>query len=253
MASDSNRTLENGLDMLFQFTEQKPVLSVKDIVAELDLPRSTAYRLLETLKNKKLIQESGPGRYRLGLSILQLAKVATVGMELVTLALSAMEELSKETDETVILTGLIDDRAICIDRIESTQPIKLTFERGRVQPLHVGASAKILLAFLDEDKQRDIIDKLWRNGMIVDRNEYKKRLSNIKEEGFAISNEEIDLGAWAVAVPIFGVSGNILAGITVAGPKFRIDNEKEKRIIDKLQLFADELNEKIKLMEIDSI
>lgn len=253
MASDSNRTLENGLDMLFEFTEQKPVLSVKDMVAELDLPRSTAYRLLETLKNKKLIQESGPGRYRLGLSILQLAKVATVGMELVTLALSTMEELSKETDETVILTGLIDDRAICIDRIESTQPIKLTFERGRVQPLHVGASAKILLAFLDEEKQRDIIDRLWRNGLIVDRNEYKKRLSNIKEEGFAISNEEIDLGAWAAAAPIFGVSGNILAGITVAGPKYRIDKEKETRIIDKLILFADDLNEKMKLMEIDSI
>ncbi|TDL75427.1 IclR family transcriptional regulator [Rhodococcus qingshengii] len=253
MASDSNRTLENGLDMLFQFTEQKPVLSVKEIVAELDLPRSTAYRLLETLKNKKLIQESGPGRYRLGLSILQLAKVATVGMELVTLALAAMEELSKETDETVILTGLIDDRAICIDRIESTQPIKLTFERGRVQPLHVGASAKILLAFLDEDKQRDIIDKLWRNGMIVDRNEYKKRLSAIREEGYAISNEEMDLGAWAVAAPIFGVSGSVLAGITVAGPNFRIDKEKENRIIDNLLLFAADLNEKLKLMEIDSI
>jgi DNA-binding IclR family transcriptional regulator len=253
MASDSNRTLEKGLDMLFEFTEQTPVLSVKDMVAELDLPRSTAYRLLETLKNKKLIQESGPGRYRLGLSILQLAKVATVGMELVNLALSAMEELSQETDETVILTGLIDDRAICIDRIESTQPIKLTFERGRVQPLHVGASAKILLAYLDEEKQRDIIDKLWRNGMIVDRNEYKQKLSTIKENGYAISNEEIDLGAWAAAAPLFGVSGNILAGITVAGPKFRIDDKKETKIIEKLLSFTEDLNEKIKLMEIDTI
>jgi predicted transcriptional regulator len=86
MAMDSNRTLEKGIEMLFQFTEQNPIRSVKDIITELDLPRSTAYRLLDTLKNKKMIQEHGSGRYRLGLSILQLAKIATVGMDLVNLA-----------------------------------------------------------------------------------------------------------------------------------------------------------------------
>jgi DNA-binding IclR family transcriptional regulator len=253
MASDANRTLEKGLDMLFQFTEKNPVMSVKDIVAELDLPRSTAYRLLDTLKSKQLIQEHGPGRYRLGLSILQLSKVATAGMDLIQLVTPMMEELSEETGETIILSGLFGDHAICIDRIESLKPIKLTFERGRILPLHLGASAKILLAYMEEEAKKKVIQRVHENGYILDVEDYKQKLITIKDQGFVISNEEVDPGAWAAAIPIFNASGDILAGISVAAPKYRIDAEKEKKIVDRLLICAADLNNKMKLMEIVSI
>ncbi|MGO4889874.1 IclR family transcriptional regulator [Anaerobacillus sp. MEB173] len=253
MASDSNRTLEKGLEMLFQFTERQPVLAVKDIMTLLDLPRSTAYRLLDTLKSKDLIQECGSGRYSLGLSILQLAKVATAGMDLLQLATPIMESLSEETGETVILSGVVNNKAICIDRIESTQAIKLTFERGRLHPLHAGASAKVLLAFMDKENQQKVLQQLKKEQLIDDIEIVKQALNKVKEQGYVISSEEIDVGAWAVAAPVFGANGNIIAGLTVAGPKFRVNIKQENLITDLLLAKVKELNEKLKVTEINYI
>ena len=253
MASDSNRTLEKGLEMLFQFTERQPILAVKDIMSLLDLPRSTAYRLLETLKSRDLIQECGNGRYSLGLSILQLARVATTGMDLINLATPIMKELSEETGETVILSGINNNQAICIDRIESNQAIKLTFERGRLHPLNAGASAKVLLAFLDQEVQEKILLELKEQNLIDDIYLFEQMLNKVKEQGYVISNEEIDLGAWAVAAPIFGSNGSIIAGLTIAGPKFRVNIKQENMITDLLLAKVNELNEKLKFTEINYI
>lgn len=253
MAQDSNKTLEKGLDMLFQFTERNPVLSVKDMMTLLELPRSTTYRLLDTLKNKQLIQECGSGRYNLGLGILQLSKVATIGMNLVNIAKPIMEKLSEETGETVILCGPINNRAICIERIESPQMIKLTFERGKLQPLHAGASAKVLLAFMEMEQKKLIIEDLKNENFIDDTDLFLQSLNKVKEKGYVISNEELDPGAWAVAAPIFGANGSLIAGLSVAGPKFRINVKQENFITDLLIQNVNEINEKLKRNEISYI
>jgi IclR family acetate operon transcriptional repressor len=153
----------------------------------------------------------------------------------------------------VILSGLMNDHAICIDRIESTQPIKLTFERGRVQPLHKGASAKILLAYMDEKRQQMVLESLHQQGKIEDKLLFQQSLADIKEQGYVITSEEIDPGAWAIAVPIFGASNEILAGISIAAPKYRIDSAKEQAIIQQLLPNAIKLNEQMKLLGIDCI
>lgn len=253
MAHDTNKTLDKGIELLFQFTERNPTLSVKDMMTLLDIPRSTTYRLLDTLKSKQLIQESGPGRYNLGVGVLQLAKVASIGMNLLTIARPIMEKLSEETGETVILSGLINNQAICLERIESAQVIKLTFERGRVQPLHAGASATVLLAFMDPDKQKMIIEDLKAEQLIDDRDFFLQRLNDVKKRGYVISNEEVDQGAWAVAAPIISTNGNILAGLSVAGPKFRINVKQENQITDLLLSYVHDINEKLRQNEINYI
>lgn len=253
MAQDTNKTLDKGLEMLFQFTERTPSLSVKDMMTLLDLPRSTIYRLLDTLKSKKLIQECGPGRYNLGLGILQLAKIASAGMNLLTIARPIMERLSEETGETVILSSLINNRAICLERIESSQVIKLTFERGKLLPLHAGASASVLLAFMEQEQQKKIIEDLKNEKFIIDLDLFLNRLNRVKEEGYVISNEEVDPGAWAVAAPIIGADGNLLAGLSVAGPKFRINVKQENLITDLLISNVNRINETLKQNEINYI
>ncbi|WP_172371651.1 IclR family transcriptional regulator [Sporosarcina jiandibaonis] len=253
MSSESNRTLEKGLDMLFQFTEKKPVLSVKEIMELLDLSRSTVYRLLETLKNKELIQDCGSGQYSLGLNVFQLSKIAKTGMNLINMATPIMEELSQETGETAILSGLVNNQAICIDRIESSQTIKLAFERGRMHPLHAGASAKVLLAFMEIERQDRTLEELKRENLIDDINMFKESLKKVKDQGYVVSSDEMDLGAWAVAAPIFGANGDIIAGLSVAGPDFRINSNQKEKITNLLLAKVKRLNEKLKLAEINYI
>ncbi|WP_181347565.1 IclR family transcriptional regulator [Thalassobacillus sp. CUG 92003] len=253
MAGDANRTLERGLDILFQFTEDNPVLTVKEITQQIGLPRSTVYRLLETLKAKSLIQEYGSGQYKLGLSILQLAKVSMSSMDFLNLATPIMKELSRETGETVILSGIVGKQTICFDRVESSKTIKLTFERGKVQSLHAGASAKILLSYMEEEIQENILDDFLESGLIDSKQTFKEQLKHVKKSGYVTSFEEIDQEAWAVAAPIFGSRGHILAGLTVAGPQFRLDEAKKQAILEDLLSYARDLNERVEISEINDV
>ncbi len=253
MATDSNRTLETGLDILFQFTEDTPILTVKEIIQKMDLSRSKVYRLLDTLKDKQLIQEYGSGQYKLGLSVLQLAKVSMSSMDFLNLALPVMEELSSKTNETVILSGLVGKQTICLERVESSQTIKLTFERGKVQSLHAGASAKILLCNIDEQTQENILNEFLEEGLIDSKSTLKEELNTARDQGYITSFQEIDPGAWAIAAPIFTARGHVLAGLTVAGPNYRLDDDKKIEIKETLLKYANDLNEKVKISEVTDI
>lgn len=248
MKSDQNSTLDKGLDMLFQFTETHPKRSMKEMIDHLGVSRSTAYRLLETLKAKNLIQEDSPGRYRLGLSVLQLTKVVTHSFDLIQYARPIMRELALKYDETVILTAVMDQQAMCIENIESSKPVKLSFVRGKLQPLCRGASAKILFAFLDEETQERLLQQFSENGMVEDDAVMRTSLDHIRRDGYAVSNQDLDPGAWAAAAPILGVQDRLMAGLSVAAPTFRLEDEDKRDITQSVIESAGQLSETMKMI-----
>jgi DNA-binding IclR family transcriptional regulator len=136
-----------------------------------------------------------------------------------------LRELAYATGETALLTVYDESRhgSLCVDRIEGTHDLRLSIEVGRVTPIHAGASAKALLAFLDEPIVEDVLsrplERLAR-GTTIHRRKLRTELERIRTRGWAFSYEENNVGAWGLAAPIL-VGDRAVASVGLAAPTAR--------------------------------
>lgn len=225
--SRGSSTADKVLDVLLLFEAARPELSTDQISTLIDAPRSTTYRYIRTLRDKGFLERSAAGTFRLGPRILELARVARRSLDIAELALPVMEEIAAATRETVLLTRLVGHNAVCIERVEGPQTVRISFERGQVQSLHAGASSKILLAYLNErrwDEHLALPLERFTDETITDPAALKTDLRQIRVRGYCVSDGEVDAGARAVAVPLLDERGRLVAGLSTAGPAFRMDD-----------------------------
>ncbi len=225
-------SLRKGLDILCCFGFDEEVFSAQKISKKLDIPLSTTYRYLETLEEGGfLIKDPDNKNYRLGFMIFQIGSIISLQIKLVNVAVPHMKSLASLSGETVLLTTISGWKTLCIESIETSRLIKLTLAPGSTLPLHAGAPSKMLLAyqtdafvdyFLREVGLTKLTDNTHTDPILL-----KKELQTIRQQGFAFSNQEVDLGVCAIATPIFYSKGKIAASIAVAGPAERINNENK--------------------------
>jgi DNA-binding IclR family transcriptional regulator len=230
MPTKEIKSIRNCFRILSLFNKQNPNLDADRISQAIDIPKSSVYRYLNTLIQESILEyDPATKKYELGLKILELGATAYHQIELRKIAIPFMEELAKKTIETVYLAALNRDRAICIERIESDHPIRLSINRGESFPLHASATARILMAYLSDEEQDRIIKKglkKFTDYTITDPHKLRKNLREIKKLGFAFSDQELDMGAKAVSAPIFDFFGRAIAGLSVAGPVHRFAGKK---------------------------
>jgi len=245
------QSLAHGLEILFLFDTSTPLHTVTEISKRLGYTQSKTYRLVRTLMRYGLIQEDdGTARYSLGLSALRLGLVAQQKLNIAVIARPYMKELSQITKETVLLAVVNGTKGVVIERIESEEPVRYSlFQSGVSIPLHAGASSKILMAFLPEEEWDHIIKveglKYFTPNTITNANKLKANLRAIREKGYAFSDQEADRHVRAISAPIFNGVGEIMAGLSVAGPIYRISkrklNELSKLVLDYSQKISAQL------------
>jgi DNA-binding IclR family transcriptional regulator len=135
--------------------------------------------------------------------------------------------------------GIPKHEIICIEKVESEHPVRMTMEVGTRRLPHAGASSKVILAYLPDEEIQDIIrekglPKLCIN-TITDPGELSTELAEIRGREYALSQEETDLGAWGVATPILDRNGIAIAGIGVAGPLSRYSEERVEQHVKHCQ------------------
>lgn len=234
-------TADKVLDVLLLFRESRSELTVDEVSDLIDTPRSTTYRYIRTLRNKGFLEKTSAGVLRLGPRLIELGRIARSKLDISDVALPVMEEIARQTRETVLLTRLAGYNAVCLERIEGPQTIRITFELGQIRPLHAGASSKILLAFVDEDEWDTYISpplERFTENTITAPDELKEQLRDIRHQGYCMSDSEVDAGARAVAVPILDTRDRLVAGLSTAGPAFRMDSGTIDRHVEILRAGA---------------
>jgi len=227
-----NQSLAHGLEILLLFDSSHPSFTVPEIVGLLHFSQSKTYRLIRALVHYGLLEtQNGSGQYSLGINALRLGLLAQRKFTVAGMALPIMKELSRLTKETVLLTAVVGNKAICLERVESEEPIRYSlFTPGANLPLHAGASSKVLLAFLPEGEGESIIAgeglRRFTPQTITDRGVLKAQLKEIRNRGYAFSDQEVDREVRAVAAPILNRRGELVAGLTVAGPAYRINKKR---------------------------
>jgi DNA-binding IclR family transcriptional regulator len=210
--------LERAVALLARLGEQPTELSVAALASDAGMPTSTAYRLLAELEKHGLIQRGPDSTVALGLRIVALGRVAEarLGERLVAPATPVMAALSREVGETAILTVPCGLEGIVLHVVETdVHPVRLSYPRFRRAPMHRGASGKILAAYLEGPERTRLLQAAAEPGL-------EAALDRVRLDGFAVTSDELDQGASAVAAPILDRRGAVAAGLSVAGPTERI-------------------------------
>jgi hypothetical protein len=142
------------LQVLTSFTPDRPIATVDAIAKGVKVPLSTAYRYIALLREVGLVTDDGRGGYHLSPRMVELARASRAAFSFIDVALPVMEKLRDASGESVILVRRVGEAAICIERAESAQRVRLSFEVGASYPLHRGASPKLLL---DDDEEPSLI------------------------------------------------------------------------------------------------
>lgn len=225
----SNITVGKAFDILMSFEEGRQVITAAEVSEKFSLPRSTAYRYLATLKSYGLLEERDGGGYKLGPKVFKLARAAIRGTSMVEIARPFLMHLARSSGETVLLNQTLGGEIVCIDCIESQQPLKISYLKGSVIPVPAGASAKTFLAFDQSiDLEAFVAEAPLRKYVpktVIDRKVLVRRLIEARERGYTLNDEEIDEGVRAIAAPII-IDGRPTYCVSLVGPVIRIPQEK---------------------------
>lgn len=226
------------LTILRAFSVSPHRFSLAEVTAVLDMDKGQAYRSLKTLEEAGFIRANEDGRFSLTplLNVLSVAAISGQGTSLAELATPYLNRLSKETEESVHLFALVGDRAVCVGLRDSKHPVRLSAALGTSAPLHAGASPKVILAHLPETERARVLAEVrtypkYTDQTLNDPEALRDELRRIRQQGYAISDEDVDAGAKGVGAPIFDLAGEVVGAISVGGPSYRMDDAKLRTFI----------------------
>jgi IclR family pca regulon transcriptional regulator len=219
-----SQSLERGLAILGCFTPERPVLGIADIADELGISRSTTHRYVITLFALGYLEQEASRRYRLGLRVTDLGMSALNSTGLREHAHPYLEELRRETSYTVNLAVLNGAKIVYVDRARSFRrgqdETDLGLGVGSRMPAHCTAMGKVLLANLPEREQSELLAsmKLTQCGpnTITSKNALRVELEQIREEGFAVNDQELAEGFHSIAVPVRSDSREVAAAVSLS-------------------------------------
>jgi DNA-binding IclR family transcriptional regulator len=223
--SPSVQSVDRAVSVM-EFLSRRGWSGVTEVARELDFHKSTAYRLLTTLRDRGLVeQDTATEKYRLGFGLVLLARAVRADLDILRCARPVCERLSEHTRETVTIAVLEGDDAVVIHQSISRASALGVDWTGRHTPLHATAAGKIFLAYMPEDQLLRILEgplERFTENTIVDPTSLKGYASRILDEGYGYTVEELETGLNAVGAPICGVDGAVVGAVSVSGPAFRL-------------------------------
>ena len=195
--------------------------------------KNQTFRLLQTLADENVVvMDPDTKRYSLGYRILEWGVMAHKGSPLAVAASPVLDRLAEEVGETIVLTARGSDLScICVDKRESeTHALQITARVGRRIPFHAGAGSKCIFAhscpeFIQEYLKAASPLERYTDRTITDPEALLRELESIRQQGFSISDEDIDPGASSIAAPITDHTGNVIAAVSIASPATRFTEE----------------------------
>jgi DNA-binding IclR family transcriptional regulator len=229
--SNSKSVLSHIIAILDCFASDHPELGVREVARLTGLSSSTAGRLMAEMKDRSILQQNSAMRtYSLGSKILVWSGVYVDSLDLRSAALPWMEELRTTTGETVTLYLLDGKDRLCIERMESRQNVRMVSRVGHKMPLYAGSAGKAILAFLPDERVREILSmtdlKPLTLRTLIDPDALRVELVKVRQQGYAVSIGEWVLEASGVAAPIFRQGGEVVGALSISGPGARFTPEK---------------------------
>ena len=225
-------------------------MPLSDLAGSLGLNKTTVFNLAESLVVLGFLsRSSSPKGYVLGLRCLELGRKVAKDLPILEISRPALRELCQITGETVNLAVPYLQEAILVEALQSQQGVRATAYAGARTSYHSSACGKALLANFSVERREWFFKHVklvrYTEHTITDHAQLLKQLEDVRKNGFATEQQENELGASCVAVPIFGPFGEVVASISVTGVMHRMTEAKVKETIDRLKTHAADISGKL--------
>jgi len=235
---------------IFELLDRAPDgLQLRSIAEQAKVNKSTAYRFLAHLEKAGYLVRDSTGAYLLGPRLVRLGSGSTYQSTICKVSRPILDSLWHEIGETVNL-GVLDGREILyLDVLESPHNFRLVSQIGMRRPIHCTGLGKAILAWQPSSFREELLavtklEKLTRHS-ITRAADLVTELGRIQRRGYALDDEEVELGARCVAAPVFDSSGQVAAGISVSGPVTRMSRSHTAEIANAVKNAAHEISARL--------
>lgn len=233
MASNEkfNSSIDKTLSVLEAVAQNAKGLSLADIVKAVDIPKTTAFRILEILAAREYLSWNKDNeRYSIGIKAVEVGISGLIGQDIVDVSIPYLQELSATVGETSFLAVYNNGDVVYLYKAEGTGSIQTIARLGSRRPAYCTALGKVILANLPVEETDRVLEKKlvkFTGKTVVDRIKLYEEFATIRSTGYAIDNEGIEYGLYCLAVPISDYTGHVIAAISVSGPIKRLHANRD--------------------------
>lgn len=219
-----------------------------EICKAVDLPKPTVFRILSTLEHAGLVgREPGSKRYHCGPRMNQLASEVLLTSPARSARRAILEELVEQVGETCNLTIANGNTVLCLDRVETSWPLKITITAGTTVPIHSSASGKLFMAHMPRRSRERLVRQLplVRNTprTLTEPARLFEEFELIRERGYSTECEEYLPGIFAMAVPVHDGDGRVVAAVSVHAPVSRLPMDEAVQLLPEMQSAAEAMSQ----------
>lgn len=246
---DSVLMVDRAIQIIDTLFQSDTALGVSDISNYLDLPKATVYRILNTLNKRSIIEKNDDDKYSLGIVFIKYGEKVKSGLDLRTIAVPFIKELSIITGEAVNIGIRNGDSVLTIDSAEGESSVLIS-KLIPISPLHCSSMGKLFMSYMSNEKVIEYfnVNNVKRTiNTIVDYNHFLIEKEKILCNNISFDNEEYEYGLGCISTPIFDCNHVIIAAISVSGPLSRLNIKGISEIELNLLKTANLITEKLSL------
>ena len=222
---------------------------VSELATEIGVHKSTAFRLLGALEARDLVEQTTErGKYRLGFGLVRLARRVNVQLEITEQARTLTENLAHRVGESINVAVLRESFVVNVVQSRGQASVASHNWIGQLTPLHATSSGKVLLAHLEPAARADLIGRgleRFTANTHTDPALLENELAMVVERGHATTYGELEVGLNAVAVPVRGEDGSVIAALSASGPAYRLTPERIAEILGQVEKAGFELSRRL--------
>ena len=231
--------LQRGLRLLNFFANAEKGLTASQVAKISGLPVSTVHRFLVNLESSSFLNCSDVGIYHLGLGCFSLGQAALAQLDIRRLSLPYLQKLNQQTRETVHLTVRHGLAAVYVEKLDSSEPLRIYSRIGAAVPLYCSAVGKVLLAYMPPQELANIIPQLELKRMSANTigsiQELQTHLQKVRRNGYACDLEENEPHIRCIAAPVWDHSGMVNASLSSTGPAVRMSMTRLRELAPLIQ------------------
>ena len=218
--------VDRGAELLVRVLESEQPVALADLALASGIPKSTASRLLSALERQGLIEQDGErGRLRPGPAILRVAERSMLERSVVELAGPSLDALAQASGETINLAVPARHGVEHVAQVDSRHFLGAGQWLGRSVDYHCTAVGKLFMAFGRATMPARPLARLTER-TITDPRDLRSELEVVREQAFAAAVDELEIGLAAIAAPVYGAGGEVVAALSISGPTIRMTPER---------------------------
>lgn len=231
--------LQRGLRLLHLFSESPRGLTAKQVAVLSRLPVSTVHRFLANLVTAGFLSCDIDGNYHLGIACFAIGQAAVGQLDIRRLSLPYLKELNQQTRETIHLTVRHGLTAVYVEKLDSSEPLRIHSRIGAAVPLYCTAVGKVMLANMPQEERDRILPELGIRRLtpntVGNLQELETELYRVRKNGYACDMEEHEMHIRCVAAPIWDHTGSVHSSLSITAPVVRMPVTRLRQLAPMIQ------------------